>query len=133
MPYVEHDAGKGRRGWDTGDCTVRALAVALGWSYTQAWDRLYYLQGKHKACSFKLAEFLRRDPEALQCVSYVPCKVVRGQKRMTGAQFCKLNPQGRYILRCAHHITVVVDGRLLDRWDCSKKCVYCAWKVEWRP
>jgi hypothetical protein len=30
----------------------------------------------------------------------------------------------------AGHITCVVDGVILDTWDCSYRSVYTAWKVK---
>ena len=127
--FNKHDAGKGKRNWDTSDCTVRALCVVSGLEYDRAWRLLYELQGEHKTCSFRLADFLRRNPERLNVKQYIPCKAERGKKRMTADAFCKAYPNGRYLLRQAHHITAVVNGTLIDRWDCSKKCVYSAWRI----
>lgn len=129
MPFVRHDAGKGHRSWDNGDCTVRALAAVTAWSYEHCWEYLYKLQGEHKATSFKLPEFLRRDPDKLPVSYYIAFKAKRGVKRMTGEQFCKAYPTGRYLLRLAHHVTAVVNGNLIDTWDCSRKCVYGAWRI----
>ena len=48
---------------------------------------------------------------------------------MTGETFCEYYPNGTYILRMAHHLSVCKDGVLYDTWNCGEKCVYNAWKV----
>lgn len=127
--FTRFDAGSTARNWDTGDCTVRALCTATAMTYREAWNLLYTMQGEHKTCSFRLVEFLRREPRRLHAREYMPFKAVRGQNRMTGQEFCKRYPKGRYLLRLAHHVVAVVDGRLYDTWDSSAKCVYGAWRM----
>ena len=128
--YQRYDAGVGSRKWDTADCTVRALAKARGMSYNEAWSALYDLQARHKTCSFRIADFLRREPAALGAVGYVPCKAVKGFKRITSGDFARMYPKGKFILRMAHHVAAVVDGVLYDTWDSSRKCCYGAWQIK---
>lgn len=128
--FKKFDAGLNVRQWDTGDCSVRAVAVAFEIPYLEAWELLYKLQGQDRACSFKLPEFLRRHPFHFpKLVEYIAFPAVRGRKRMTGAEFCRTHPNGRYMLRLAHHVCAAVDGQVIDRWNSTTKCVYGAWKV----
>lgn len=127
--FCRYDAGAKARNWDTGDCTVRAVSTALELPYTQAWHMLYKLQGEHQCCRFAIFEFLRRNPDRFNVVRKISCKAVRGQKRTTGRTFALAHPQGRYILRLAHHAVAVVDGVYYDSWLSDSKCVYCAWEV----
>jgi hypothetical protein len=127
--FQVYDAGKGKRNWDEGDCTVRAVSTALALSYSEAWQLLYDLQGEHKSCGFRLAEFLRRSPDRLRVVRSIPCKAKRGVSRMNGRTFTEAYPKGRYLLRMAHHFVAVVDGVYFDSWLSDGKCVYCAWEV----
>jgi hypothetical protein len=54
---------------------------------------------------------------------------VAGKPRMNGDRMCEAYPRGRYILEMAGHTSVMVDGVIYDSWDCSKKCVYTAYKL----
>lgn len=133
MTFRKYDAGVVHRpkGGDTGDCQVRALATAISISWEDAWRILYMLQGKRKACGFQLVEELRKPDDLF------PYKVHRqldfpakkGQKRMTGADFCKKYKKGRFILRLAHHVVAVKDGVFYDIMDCTQMCVYTAWQL----
>lgn len=127
--FKRFDAGNGNRNWDIGDCTVRALSTALGIPYSAAWELLYEAQGEHRACSFRMEEFLKRDPDRFSVRRHIAFPARRGQPRMTGRDFCKRFPKGNFILRMAHHAVAVEDGVLYDRFDSSGKCVYGAWEV----
>jgi hypothetical protein len=127
--FKQYDAGKGKRKWDVGDCTVRALSTALGVPYSEAWELLYKTQGEHRACSFRVPEFLKRDPERFGVRRYIPFPARPGQPRMTGRDFCKRFPKGDFIVRMAHHVAAVENGVLYDLFDSTRKCVYGAWEV----
>ena len=56
---------------------------------------------------------------------------VKGQRRMTPAQFCRDYPKGTYILRVTKHVFVVRDGIIYDTFENRPdRCVYCAWAIE---
>lgn len=128
--FVKHDAGLGRRGSDKNDCQVRAMVTALGFNYLHAWGLLYAMQGEQRRCSFGLVDALASSDSRLHVVRSLAFPAVRGRQRMDGVQFCKLHPKGRFIVRMAHHVAAVVDGKLYDSWDSSSKCVYSAWEVQ---
>lgn len=117
------------KGADKNDCQVRAMATARSMPYRAAWELLYALQGEHRWCSFCLVECLKAGDRRVGFVRELSFPAKRGQRRMTGAQFCKRYPKGRYILRLSHHVVAVVDGEMFDTWDSSRKCVYKAWEV----
>lgn len=108
---------------------MRALATARGMVYANAWDLLYTLQGEQRRCSFPLVESLNASDERLGVVRAIPFPARAGKARMTGADFCKRYPTGRFLLRLAHHVVAVVDGKAYDTWDSTGKCVYTAWEV----
>ena len=127
--FVKRDVGIGRRG-DPHDCQVRTLVVALGLDYSAAWELLYTMQGEYKRCSFGLVEDLKLHDSRLHIVESYVFPAVRGKTRMNGVEFCKLHPKGNFILRMAHHVAAVVDGKLYDSWDSTRRCVYAAWEVK---
>lgn len=116
-----------RKAWDTGDCVVRAFAVAADITWIEAFD--------------KLAEVARREFRMINSkdcykilfdelgYKYTGCKPVFGEKRMTLAEFCKKHKKGAYIVDISNHATAVVNGTCFDTWNCTKKCVCCYWEV----
>lgn len=133
MSFVKRDVGAGQRApvarGALMDCQVRALVTAFAMEYADAWDLLYKMQGEHRRCSFGLVDDLTSNDPRLHVVRPIAFPAERGKPRMTGVQFCKLYPEGHFILRMAHHVAAVVDGKLYDSWDSSRKCVYSAWEV----
>ena len=130
MVFRKLDIGRGKRpAWAKGDCQVRALAVAAGMTYEEAWHKLYQLQGRYRTAGFFLVKWLDIVPQELAVVRRFAFPAVKGKSRMTGEEFCKEHRLGNYILRLAHHVAAVEDGVLLDSWDCTDRCVYVAWKI----
>lgn len=127
--FVKRDVGIGRRSLDKNDCQVRVLVVALGMDYNEAWELLYTMQGERRRCSFGLTTELALFDSRLRVIQAFAFQAVRGKPRMDGGRFCKNHPKGNFILRMAHHVAAVVNGKLYDNWDSSRKCVYSAWEV----
>lgn len=125
---VKYDPGKHVRDEDdNGDCQVRALTVAAGTTYGEAWDKLYALQGKYRTNGFNICLYL--DRYELGVKQRIPFPAKRGEKRMTAKKFVKLYSKGRFILHQAHHVVAVVNGSVYDSWDSTDRCVYEAWEV----
>ena len=112
------------------DCQVRALVSALGVDYQAAWKLLYQVQGERGACGFQLVESLRDKDARFNVVRSFDFPAVKGKPRMTAETFAAKHPRGRFILRMAHHVACVKDGKILDTHDCSDRCVYAAWEIE---
>lgn len=110
---------------------MRALTTAPGTDYRTAYATLYELQGKYLlcdiACGFR--KLIELEPEALGVVRKLSFPAKRGQPRMTAEQFVRFYPMGRFILKTANHVAAVVNGRLYDTWNSSRRCVYQAWEV----
>lgn len=49
---------------------------------------------------------------------------------MTVGEFAYYNPRGTYLVTMKNHITCIVDGYIVDTFDCSDKLMYCAWYVK---
>lgn len=128
--WQKHDAGAGHRNDnENGDCQIRSLVTARGLTFDAAYDLLYALQGRYRTIGFALHKFLDLEPTTFGVVRKLPFPAKRGQPRMTAKSLAKLHPTGTFILRMSHHVAAMVDGKLLDRWDSSGKCVYTAWEV----
>jgi hypothetical protein len=132
MTFKKFDAGKEHRTskkMQGGDCQVRALCTASSMSYPQAYNLLYKVQGEMRTPGFRLELYLQHKPDIFGVARYLPFPAVKGQRRMTAAQFVQRYPKGRFVLNLARHVTAVVDGTVLDTWDCTRKCVYGAWEL----
>jgi hypothetical protein len=118
------------RGGDKDDCMVRALAVARGISYHDAWALLYAIQGEMMFCGLPLLQALRAKDARLGVVEQLDFPAVRGRPRMTGREFATGHRRGRFILRLARHVAAVKDGTVYDTFDSTYGCVYTAWRVQ---
>lgn len=119
--------------WDTGDCVIRALANSTNSTWVEAFDYLairarrdYAILNDHEW----VRKWLTQDG-----VEWHYCKPEKGKKRMTALEFAKAHPNGRYYLEVASHATAVVNGKILDAWNCGGKCVVgyfdmTEWKIK---
>jgi hypothetical protein len=124
MTYVRLNVNpKGRA---TDDCVVRAFSVASGRTWEQTLTDLFNISMRLKVMPNAIAAYQLYAKD----LGYTRCKVVVVDgHRPTVASFAKANPTGVYILRCANHLTVVVDGAYKDTYDCGGKSVYMYWKA----
>lgn len=105
---------QGRR---VGDCAVRAVAVALG----ESWDEAFY---ELVAQAQAMADMPSSD------AVWGAVLARRGFRRYavpntcpecyTAADFAADHPNGTYVLAFGGHVATVRDGTLLDAWDSSE-------------
>ncbi len=111
-----HPAGK-----KTGDCVVRALAIAEDKRWLDVYDAL---------C--KLGRKLHEMPNSRK--TYEAYLVKRGWvkqkmpkhpngKRYKLRELADENPRGVVIASVVHHLAAIKDGNLMDTWNCGNKCV----------
>lgn len=101
-----------------GDCTVRALAKALGISWEEAHvmlDYASYMMGDVSNSNSVMAAVLRQNG------------FYRGNfphdcnDCLTAEEFTQVFPNGTYVLGFGNHVATVVDGVLYDSWDSSNE------------
>ena len=114
------------KGIKTTDCVVRAISKATDIEYMECRRKLNQLKRDWGFTSYKDTKFLYKYFEGYPRLIF---KAVRGEPRLKGSDFTELHPQGTYILKMAGHVTVCVDGVILDIWDCSYRSVYTAWEI----
>lgn len=109
---------KGKR---TGDCVVRALSVALNKDYYLVYKELYEL-------SIEMGYILNEkwvEERYLKLNGFVKHKQPKkpnGKKYRIG-EIDMLCREKVIVISCPHHLTVVVDGVLIDSWDCRYRCI----------
>jgi len=126
--YIRCDAGrsKSRRPRQKNDCTVRALALARGLGYDDAYERLK-AAGRDCGQRFDLGRWLGGQAWATK----IPFPAIKGQPRMTPADFRRRYPVGTYICRVSKHVFVFIDGVVHDDAPLrDDRCIYTAWKIE---
>lgn len=114
------------KGLKTTDCVVRAISKATNIEYMESRRKLNQLKRDWGYSSYKDTKFLYKYFEGYPRLIF---KAVRGEPRLKGSDFTTLHPKGTYILKMAGHVTVCIDGVILDIWDCTYRSVYTAWEI----
>lgn len=112
---------------NTSDCVVRAFSLASGKTWEDTLTDLYKLAIKYK--SMPSDKYIYTKYADL--LGFEKCKIelING-KKPTIESFCKIYPNGTYILRVANHLVTVKDGFYHDAWDSGCKSVYMYWKIK---
>ena len=114
------------KGIKTTDCVVRAISKATNIEYMECRRKLNQLKRDWGFTSYKDTKFLYKYLEGYPRLIF---KAVRGEPRLKGSDFTVLHPKGTFILKMAGHVTVCIDGEILDIWDCTYRSVYTAWEI----
>ena len=107
-------------GHNVQDCVVRAISVAEG----KTWDETYE----------KLSRIAQDEGILLDDVRFVENYLDKRYKRKchyskTVGEFLEEYPFGKFLLTMPGHITVAIDGVLIDTFDCRGREMWCAWSV----
>lgn len=110
-----------------GDCTVRAVAKALGITWEDAYARLSYngfLMGDIPNSDTVLGALLRENGFKREVVPNTcpECYTIE--------DFCIEHPTGTYVLKSDNHVATVKDGTLYDSWNSSENIPYYYWYLD---
>lgn len=134
MKFQYNDGGKSTAGYKgtSGDCVVRAIAIATELPYQKVYDDLWTLNKKQYG---KLRGASPRDRGAKTATirkfmesigwKWTPTMTV-GSGTKTHLKENEL-PKGRLVVRVSKHLVSVIDGTIHDLGDCSRngtRCVY---------
>lgn len=105
---------------DIEDCTVRAISVAEGISWDEAYDNLSdsardmgLMMSSVEAIEEYLDERYEREPIFEETVG----------------EFIYYHRYGTFLITMNGHITVLKDGINYDTFDCSNRIIWSAWRV----
>lgn len=103
------------------DCTIRAISVAEGISWDEAYEELS-TQARRKGLMMDSVEFVE---------SYLDkhYKRVNLPKGLTVQDIAEDFSSGTYLVTMKGHITIVKDGIVFDTFDCRDRLVRDVWKV----
>jgi hypothetical protein len=137
--FVLDDGGRSAAGFKgkTGDCVVRAVAIATGRPYREVYDLVNELarrerprgkRGRSSARTGVAKQTSARLMEALGGVWTATMSIGSG---------CKVHlrpeelPSGRLVVSVSRHLVAVIDGVIHDTHDPSRegtRCVYGFWR-----
>lgn len=103
------------------DCVLRATSVLENKSWEEAYDELSWLSSE-EGYMFDNVEFVEDyldDRYPREC--HYSKKV---------GEFANEHPIGKYAITMDGHITALVNGKVVDTFDCRNRIMRCAWKIE---
>lgn len=150
LPWVQNDGGRAAAGFtgQTGDCVVRAIAIAThlpyGWVYEQLSDgmRNSKVLRKRLERAYGQRAHLHLSPRhGVPREAYDPLLASLGwvwTPTMSIGSGCQVHlapgelPDGRLVVRVSKHICAVVNGAVHDTGDPCRdgtRCVYGYWSL----
>lgn len=142
IPFAYNDGGRSQAGYrgDTGDCFVRAAAIASGLTYQFIYDlvaeeaskeRVNTKRRKGRRSSPRTGVFRATADRVLSRLGFEKVSVMAiGSGCTTHLRSGEIPSAGRLIVNLSKHFAAVVDGTLMDTHDCSRngtRCVYSYW------
>ena len=120
------------KGWKTGDCVVRACALANHMS----WESTYLTLCEIGATKCRMPNEKHTYEQFLKDRGWVKYKMpvwydAFGKKhRYTVKELINEKPDKRIIISIANHLTFADNGTLIDLWNCGSKSVGNYWIKE---
>lgn len=110
---------------NVGDCSVRAVSVALGVDWETAFaliTRNAFQMGDMPSSNAVIGSVLRQHGFRRSIIpnSCPDCYTVE--------QFAEDHPRGVYVLGTGSHVVTVKDGEIWDSWDSSKEIPIYFWR-----
>lgn len=123
--WIEYNENPtGRR---VGDCSVRAVSVALGVDWEKAYAMLAvngFLMGDMPSSDSVWGSVLRQHGFSRAAIDNT-CPDC-----YTAEDFARDHPTGVYTLGFGGHVATIRAGRLYDSWDSSGECPQFYWHKE---
>lgn len=111
-------------GNNVSDCTIRAISAAE----EKTWDETYE----------ELSRLAQKDGILLDDVDFIEDYLDKRYLRQchyskTVGEFAEEHKKGRYLITMQGHISCIIDGNIIDTFDCSDRRMWCAWRVSKKP
>lgn len=106
-------------GRTVGDCAIRAVAVALGVD----WEDAYWMVAENGAAMGDMPSSDSVWGSVLRQHGFYRTTIPNTcPECYTAEDFCRDHPKGVYVLGFGGHVATVINGDIYDTWD-SKNCV----------
>lgn len=107
-----------------GDCSVRAVSVALGVDWNTA-----YLMTTVKAYQNK--DMPSSNDVIIKVLSDYGFKKIDHPEQCTYCytvkEYCEMNKKGIFVLFLDGHVVTAIDGNYFDSWDSGEQLIMCIW------
>jgi len=139
MQFKYNDGGRKNAGFrgTTGDCVVRAIAIATSKDYIEVYNAINVMAKDERITKRKNKRSNAREGVYKQTYNkYLTNLGWKWTACMGIGTGCKVHlkegelPKGRLITRLSRHLTAVIDGVINDTFDPSRdgtRCVYGYW------
>lgn len=111
-------------GRSVGDCSIRAIAKALGISWEEAYEEV-------TTAGYRMADMPSSDSvwgAVLRANGFYRQGLPNTcPDCYTAEKFCRDNPVGVYVLGFGGHVATVKNGVLYDSWDSSQEIPQYFW------
>lgn len=136
MDFQYNDGGRAAAGYkgSTGDCVVRAIAIATGKPYQTVYDEINALAAKERITKRNKRRSNARNGVGRRTYEkYLVSLGWEWHPTMTIGAGCTVHlradelPTGRLIVRVSKHMVAVIDGVVHDTYDPTRddtRCVY---------
>lgn len=135
MRFVFNDGGRTKAVYKglTGDCVVRAIAIALEHDYQTVYESINELRDNMKQSKTVRGSNARTGTFPKVYEKYLKRCGWKFTPTMGIGTGCKVHlkegelPMGRVIAKVSRHLVAVIDNVIHDNHDCSrggKRCVY---------
>ena len=111
-------------GRTVGDCSIRAIAAALGLSWDDAFDIVADAakgMGDMPSSDSVWGAVLRQNGFYKKAIPN------QCPDCYTAEDFAEDHPRGIYVLGFGGHVATVIDGQILDAWDSSQEIPVYVW------
>lgn len=113
-----------------GDCQIRAFCKVLGLTWLEAFDLTIPICRELQTYTIFDCDLTKTNAAMKKLgFTYTGISNKKGTTRPTVDSFAKAHPTGRYIVKVAHHVVAVVDGKYYDTWDSGHKSLYGYYEV----
>lgn len=122
MAWIKYNPNPAGR--NVGDCSVRAISVALDVDWEEAYEliaRAGFVMADMPSSDSVWSAVLRSHGFYREAVPNT-CP-----ECYTAADFAVDHPKGIYVLGFGGHVATIVDGILYDSWDSSKEIPQFYW------
>lgn len=109
------------------DCVIRAISIATTLTWEQVYEDLFKI-------GLEVKDVINSAPVYRKYLKLMGYEMQRQPRKVdntkyTAKEFAEKFNKGTFIISLANHLSVVIDGKIYDTWDCGNLCVGNYWKI----